>query len=122
MAWSVFTIAWLVIKRRHFSTVVNALVHFVLAAAFSIVAIWVAITVANAHKALMKSDVYDGVKKGEDSVNITSATGSTVVVTEENVDRCPAFSSCAAQEQWIAMAKMRTTMSLVSSALFVIVM
>lgn len=53
---------------------------------------------------------------------ITANDGSTVTVTPETVDECPAFASCAEQETWMLETQHRSTIASAGVALFFLCM
>jgi hypothetical protein len=109
-------IVFLIKQRRPLKHVVNAAVHFVLAAAFIIAG---SIATAYCVQAYKNTgiDPY-GMKVGTGVHDIRALNGTIITVSPQNAHTCPAFPSCAVQKKWTMSAGKRAVIAVLGCALF----
>lgn len=116
LIWNIANTIFLVKKARPIKNAVNAVVHFILAAAFIIVGSIATAYCVQGYKNL-KVDPY-GVKVGTGVHDIVAINGSIITVTPQMEHSCPAFASCEDQKTWMNAAGTRAVIAMIGCALF----
>lgn len=115
--WNIINIMWLGKNRRPLPSKPNAYVHAVLALAFLVLGIVCTFLVARARGKLF-NDLYDLQTDG--SHDLVAANNATIRVSSQNVQSCPAFSDCTAQQHWLNKAYIRSGIAVGGCVLVVV--
>ncbi|KAF1985249.1 hypothetical protein K402DRAFT_455225 [Aulographum hederae CBS 113979] len=108
-------------RRRALPAKANIIFHGVFTVCFIIAGI---LSIRYGVIALLRSyeDPYMPVRGygGAYSIEITAMNGSTIIVTPQNINHCPAFPNCMVQGKWMAGSQMRARMGLVACVFFML--
>jgi hypothetical protein len=115
IVWNTVNILHFLIRKRPFSGPWNTMFHFFVGTAFAIVGIYVTVTTREAFDKL-KTNPYGVPNTG--SIVVTTTAGQPIFANLLNVDQCPAFVTCKAQEAWLRTAHLRGLLSVACAVLF----